>query len=209
MAIMAATATPEFESESSQSFAAKANGTEVTDAVEDIIFGSIAGVAGKYIEYPFDTVKVRLQSQPDHLPLRYTGPLDCFRHVTLLFRHLNSKNTLISSLPKREHQNLAIAPSPSLPPLPLWQQALAGASAGMSYNFLFFPADTIKSRMQTVTTSSTVQQVKFWGEGVAIWRRYGVRGLYRGCGITVMRSAPSSAFIFIIFDALKGHFHSE
>jgi mitochondrial ornithine carrier protein len=34
---------------------------------------------GKYIEYPFDTVKVRLQSQPDHLPLRYTGPLDCFR----------------------------------------------------------------------------------------------------------------------------------
>ncbi|KAK2629461.1 hypothetical protein QTJ16_000281 [Diplocarpon rosae] len=348
MAIMAATATPEFESESSQSFAAKANGTEVTDAVEDIFFGSIAGVAGKYIEYPFDTVKVRLQSQPDHLPLRYTGPLDCFRQslridglfglyrgisaplvgaaletsslffwervareslfkaglyrrekplplsalwltgaisgaftslvltpvelvkckiqvpgktsadglvhrpptplavirdvwryqglrgfwngqlgtliretggcaawfgskesVTLLFRHLNSKNTLISSLPKREHQNLAIAPSPSLPPLPLWQQALAGASAGMSYNFLFFPADTIKSRMQTVTTSSTVQQVKFWGEGVAIWRRYGVRGLYRGCGITVMRSAPSSAFIFIIFDALKGHFHSE
>ena len=34
---------------------------------------------GKYIEYPFDTVKVRLQSQPDHLPLQYKGPLDCFR----------------------------------------------------------------------------------------------------------------------------------
>ena len=34
---------------------------------------------GKVIEYPFDTVKVRLQSQPGHLPLRYTGPLDCFK----------------------------------------------------------------------------------------------------------------------------------
>ena len=34
-----------------------------------------------------------------------------------------------------------------------------------------------------------------------------MRGLYRGCGITVARSAPSSAFIFIIFDALKGRFH--
>lgn len=48
-------------------------------ALKDIAFGSIAGVAGKFVEYPFDTVKVRLQSQPDHLPLRYTGPLDCFR----------------------------------------------------------------------------------------------------------------------------------
>ncbi|RQM05050.1 hypothetical protein DH86_00003628, partial [Scytalidium sp. 3C] len=39
----------------------------------------ISGIAGKYIEYPFDTVKVRLQSQPDHLPPLYKGPLDCFK----------------------------------------------------------------------------------------------------------------------------------
>lgn len=49
------------------------------EAIKDIICGSTAGVVGKYIEYPFDTVKVRLQSQPDTIPLRYTGPLDCFK----------------------------------------------------------------------------------------------------------------------------------
>jgi ornithine carrier protein len=49
------------------------------EALKDIIYGSTAGVVGKFIEYPFDTVKVRLQSQPDGLPLRYTGPLDCFK----------------------------------------------------------------------------------------------------------------------------------
>jgi ornithine carrier protein len=49
------------------------------EAIKDIVCGSVAGVVGKYIEYPFDTVKVRLQSQPDSLPLRYTGPLDCFK----------------------------------------------------------------------------------------------------------------------------------
>ena len=48
-------------------------------ALKDIVFGSFAGVVGKIIEYPFDTVKVRLQAQPDHIPLRYAGPLDCFR----------------------------------------------------------------------------------------------------------------------------------
>jgi ornithine carrier protein len=49
------------------------------EALQEITFGSIAGIFGKILEYPFDTVKVRLQSQPDHIPLRYTGPVDCFR----------------------------------------------------------------------------------------------------------------------------------
>lgn len=49
------------------------------EAAKDIVFGSIAGIVGKFIEYPFDTVKVRLQSQPDGLPPQYKGPLDCFR----------------------------------------------------------------------------------------------------------------------------------
>jgi ornithine carrier protein len=49
------------------------------EALKDIVCGSMAGVVGKFIEYPFDTVKVRLQSQPDNVPLRYTGPLDCFK----------------------------------------------------------------------------------------------------------------------------------
>jgi ornithine carrier protein len=124
--------------------------------------------------------------------------------VTLLFRQWNhsfpSKNPHPQNLPTTQS-------SPDLAPLPLWQQALAGASAGMSYNFLFFPADTIKSRMQTVAATSTAPQVKFWQEGRAIYRAYGLKGLYRGCGITVARSVPSSALIFVVFDALKGGLH--
>lgn len=49
------------------------------DAVKDVAFGSIAGMIGKIIEYPFDTIKVRLQSQSDSSPHRYLGPLDCFQ----------------------------------------------------------------------------------------------------------------------------------
>ncbi|KAF3170876.1 hypothetical protein TWF788_010047 [Orbilia oligospora] len=53
------------------SIAAK-DGHAVT-AIKDITYGSIAGMVGKFIEYPFDTVKVRLQTQ-NH----FKGPLDCF-----------------------------------------------------------------------------------------------------------------------------------
>jgi len=50
-------------------------------------------MAGKLIEYPFDTVKVRsflkpclicqvrLQTQSDIKPLQFRGPLDCFRQT--------------------------------------------------------------------------------------------------------------------------------
>lgn len=86
-------------------------------------------------------------------------------------------------------------------PLPLWQQAVAGASAGVSYNFLFFPADTVKSRMQTATGGA--DRRSFAGETVALWRQAGLKGFYRGCGITCVRSAPSSAFIFMVYDGLK------
>ena len=49
------------------------------EAAKDILFGSTAGIVGKFIEYPFDTVKVRLQSQPDGIPPQYKGPIDCFK----------------------------------------------------------------------------------------------------------------------------------
>ena len=97
-----------------------------------------------------------------------------------------------------------------------WQQLLAGAAAGMSYNFIFFPADTVKSRMQTAAVEHghergaqvPHQPLRFWSTGAALWHEQGLKGLYRGCGITVARSAPSSAFIFLVFEELKGRFGS-
>lgn len=92
-------------------------------------------------------------------------------------------------------------------PLPLHQQMLAGAFAGMAYNFIFFPADTIKSRMQTEDMShgAAGNRKSFAAVGRTLWQQQGLRGLYQGCGITVARSAPSSAFIFGIYEALRGY----
>lgn len=88
--------------------------------------------------------------------------------------------------------------------LPVYQRMAAGAVAGMSYNFLFYPADTIKSRLQTEdVTKMTGGKNTFSSVGRAIWKQHGLKGLYRGCGITCARSIPSSAFIFTIYEELK------
>lgn len=95
-------------------------------------------------------------------------------------------------------------------PLPLYQQMAAGAVAGMSYNFIFYPADTIKSRMQTEEVGALgggQKRKTFMTVGRALWKQHGLKGMYRGCGVTVFRSAPSSALIFSIYEWLKKTFN--
>jgi len=299
-------------------------------SAKDIAFGSLAGMLGKFIEYPFDTVKVRLQSQAEDYPLRYRGPLDCLvqglRHdgVRGMYRGISSplvgaaaENSLLffsynlaqaftrrtlypdfgskDPLPihalitcgaasgsfasfvltpielikcKMQVQSIFTSPHlptnspgiklPSTPPGPLaligdvyrtygirgfwhgqmgtflretggsaawfgayehvsltlrhWRDTdslpagdmmLAGAAAGVSYNFVLFPADSVKSRMQTEAISADEKTKGFWAVGRGMYKAGGLKSLYRGCGITCARSAPSSAIIFLCYEKLK------
>jgi len=316
-------------------YPAKHTPSQAIEALKDITFGSIAGIAGKVVEYPFDTVKVRLQSQPDHLPLQYKGPWDCFRQSIRhdgfrgLYRGVSAPffgaaaetaclfwsyrlaqdflrsrvyfgadvlplsglvtagalsgavtsliltpielvkcrmqvplhspldptlgpRTSLSSAPQspfaviadvyrregmlgfwrgqlgtflretggtaawfgayeastlffkqRLKQELKL-PTDSDITIPIHQQMVSGAVAGMSYNFIFYPADTIKSKIQTGELTNV--RPTFINVGRALWQAHGLKGLYRGCGITVARSAPSSALIFTIVENLKRAF---
>lgn len=307
------------------------------DSFKDVLFGSIAGATGKVFEYPFDTVKVRLQSQSDINP-QFKGPMDCFkqtfrnegfkgfyrgvssplvgaaaetaslfvfygatqrvvRNVTGITEEKLSMPTLlgcgavagaitsfiltpielikcqmqVQALYAKPASSSAISSSSSKASLHtvakphmgvyelvvdnlktsgvkgLWkgqlgtllretggsaawfgayeyvtasfkrrnhttecttfESLLAGAAAGMSYNLSLFPADTIKSRMQTESVTNGSSSGKgFFEVGREIYQRGGIRALYRGCGITVSRAAPSSAIIFFTYEQLKKTF---
>lgn len=331
------------------------------DSCLDVLCGSFAGASGKLLEYPFDTVKVRLQSQPDHLPQRFSGPLDCFRQTlqregfaglyrgisgpifgaaaenaslfvsygvaqTMFRRHIygnvdrlpetvlltcgaisgivtsflltpielvkcqmqvqylygtsnpmatttstSTPVTKTGKVPRISTQSLhTSAPLPG--PLKLisniysrdgfsgfwrgqtgtlfreaggsaaWfgcyeyvnksfrvyrgdlagkntmgESMLAGAVAGVMFNLSLYPADTIKSKIQTeaviathsgIGNSSRSLQQGFFEVGRHIYKTGGVKALYRGCGITIARAAPSSAIIFATYEKLK-EFSSE
>ncbi|KAK9457067.1 mitochondrial carrier domain-containing protein [Dipodascopsis uninucleata] len=288
------------------------------ETAREISFGSVAGIAGKFFEYPFDTIKVRLQSQPDDRPLKFKGPIDCFRQtishegILGLYRGISSplvgaaaENAslfwsykmsqfflrsfgLIASqeLPlgalilcgaisgaftsfiltpielikcKMQVQNLVVAsPGEKMPGATglilqvyrdtgltgFWrgqlgtlfretggsaawfgsyeyvsglfrkqdpnrtsnsasESMIAGAIAGIAYNISLFPADSIKSRMQTESLLGTGESKGFWEIGRSMYKSGGIAVLYRGCGMTVMRSAPSSAIIFVTYEQLK------
>jgi ornithine carrier protein len=120
---------------------------------------------------------------------------------------------LVARRLRNEHGSDASLATASATELQPWESALSGAIAGASFNLALFPADTVKSTMQTAeelrpTAMGAAAQPKatFGGTFMALYRAQGIRGLYAGCGITVARSIPSSAMIFLIYDGLKNYF---
>ncbi len=123
-----------------------------------------------------------------------------------------------SILSYRQNQLPSTSPRLTKKDLKTWELMASGACAGMSYNIILFPADSIKSAMQTESelrprytiSPSTGEKVsikpKFWKVGKEIWQKRGMKGLYAGCGITVARAAPSSAMIFLIYESLESRF---
>jgi ornithine carrier protein len=103
--------------------------------------------------------------------------------------------------------------------LPAYKIIVCGASSGISYNTVIFPADVAKAVQQTsivcpssdagrpvlklrslATTVDANCRVPTIGEIVGfIWRTQGIRGFYKGLSITLIRSAPSSAIAFITY----------
>lgn len=97
--------------------------------------------------------------------------------------------------------------------LKAWESAVSGASAGGMFNLALFPADTIKSVMQTEEELRPLSRrgngrlkPSFWSTLKEMYGKGGIRGFYAGCGITIARSIPSSAIIFLTFDGLTKHF---
>jgi len=92
----------------------------------------------------------------------------------------------------------------------LWESALSGATAGVLYNLAMFPADTVKSTMQTEEElrpkAKGVPKSTFFGLFRELYAKQGLKGLYAGGGITIARSVPSSALIFLIYDGLSQRF---
>ncbi|KAF5366204.1 hypothetical protein D9758_005785 [Tetrapyrgos nigripes] len=304
-------------------------------AMREITFGSIAGMASKIFEHPFDLTKVRLQAQVLDTSARFSGPLDCMRqtwknegipglyrglpapvfgamleNATLFLSYREAQNVIKSFTGTSENQKLPfsqlavaaaaagavtslvltpvelvkckmqvqtlVTPAPSAatntPPGPLsvltsiirtsgvrglwvgqsgtfiretggsaawfgtkeyvgslliarrlgskpsdsqnppkllpWESAVSGACSGITFNLAFFPADTVKSAMQTEDElrpkgpGAPKTRSTFFGTLVQMYKAQGPRGLYAGCGITIARSTVSSGMIFLIYDEL-------
>ena len=97
-----------------------------------------------------------------------------------------------------------------------WESALAGALAGVVSTLVLYPADTVKSAVQTegefrarlapsqqISTMTIRTGDTFLAVTKRMYAANGLQGFYAGCGMTIARAAPGSAIIFLVYDGLS------
>ncbi|PVH21415.1 hypothetical protein CXQ85_000392 [Candidozyma haemuli] len=157
--------------------------------VKDIAAGFVGGATQVLIGQPFDLVKIRLQTSPSGATttsivkqvIQKEGPLAFYKGTLALF---SVWEHLLKYSGKSE--------------LSLWPQTyLAGAAAGLVNSPVTAPVEQLRILSQASTKSTSLQETVR-----AIWGNQGVRGLYRGLGVTVVRECQAYGVWFMSYEWL-------
>ncbi|KAJ3038771.1 carnitine transporter [Rhizophlyctis rosea] len=99
------------------------------------------------------------------------------------------------------------------------QVGLAGAFSALPTSFILGPAEQVKIRLQIQDSSMKSQRVRnasktaadngFRNVVMGIVREGGVRALFRGTGLTLLRDVPGSFFYFLVYEAVKRSFGGD
>lgn len=182
---------------------------------KDFIAGTAAGVTICLVGHPFDTVKVRLQTQPLGKQRLFTGGLDCVRQtvqkegVRALYKGLGSP---LSTVPiinavvfaSYEHGKRLVRYDPEFSN-ETWKIVLAGTYCGFVNSFIIGPVDLVKARLQVQydTDSSKSRYRGSWDATRKIVRSSGMRGLFKGMVPTILREVPAYTAQFTVYEFVK------
>jgi len=184
--------------------------SESLEQVKDLIAGTMAGVLAKLIEYPFDTLKVRLQTTPEKYG---NSAVQRFRKMIAeegygsLFRGLPApligamgENSVIfwsygiaarfisSGNPKSE--------------LSRAQVGVAGLFSGLAVGTYLTPVEYVKCRLQAKSTSGLYTSA-FHCLQVSIASQGGIRILFTGWWSTLARDVPGHAAYFLTYTVVS------
>lgn len=178
------------------------------------ISGGFAGFMASFVLTPIELIKCQLQVKNLSTHTKVTSKLyssvikDVIRQSgvvglwkglgSTLLREINGTAIWFGTYEflSEEFDKVSMIPKDANP-------LISGALAGATFNLLTFPVDTIKSNIQT---NDILRQLK---DGlnrvgyVSIIRSLGVRRLYNGLSITLIRSLPANAMIFYSYEWMK------
>lgn len=200
----------------------------MADVAKDLSAGTVGGAAQLICGHPFDTIKVKLQSQPAPLPghpRKYAGAMDAVRQTLAaeggrgLYKGMGAPLATVAAFNAvlftvRGQMETLLRPHPGGGALTVQQQVICGAAAGVAVSFLACPTELIKCRLQAqgaaavaVAPQPAPPAVRYGGPmDVAkhvLRSEGGVRGLFKGLVPTFAREVPGNAAMFGVYELVK------
>ncbi|CAA2979473.1 mitoferrin-like [Olea europaea subsp. europaea] len=99
-------------------------------------------------------------------------------------------------------EKVAVSP-PTHDGLEFWQFMIAGSIAGSVEHMAMFPVDTLKTRMQAITSSYKTPAITLRQSLGSIMKLEGLGGLYRGIAAMGLGAGPAHAVYFSIYETCK------
>lgn len=184
-------------------------------ALKDIFAGSVGGVFQCLVGHPLDTIKVRLQTQPTSVPLKYNGTIDCFKKIVAeegfagLYKGVQSPlvgMALMNSVLFLSYgQSKAFLQNDTNEVLSIPKIFLAGAMVGFTVSFVESPVDFFKSQLQ-VQYGGQQKYSGFIDCATKIAKSHGVRGVYQGLSATFIRDIPANSLYFGSYEIARRAF---
>eukprot|EP00118_Oscarella_pearsei_P004242 m.17797 g.17797 ORF g.17797 m.17797 type:complete len:302 (+) comp27555_c0_seq4:82-987(+) len=187
--------------------------TVVRRTLRNIIAGTTGGIAICLVGHPFDTLKVRLQTQPVVNPV-YAGLYDCFKKTVKgeglggLYRGVGSplvgqmffRATLFTTY----YQVSAFLAGADRQRTTIPQSFLAGMITGFTVAFIEGPIDLFKSKMQVQVIRTAQGQPALYRNvfhcGYTVTKQFGLRGFYQALGATMLRNVPANSIFFGFYE---------
>uniref|UniRef100_A0A452YQ45 Mitochondrial carnitine/acylcarnitine carrier-like protein n=1 Tax=Aegilops tauschii subsp. strangulata TaxID=200361 RepID=A0A452YQ45_AEGTS len=189
---------------------------QMGDVAKDLAAGTVGGAAQLVVGHPFDTIKVKLQSQPTPppgQPPKFAGAMDAVKQTISaegprgLFKGLVP--TMAREIPGNalmfgvyEATKQFIAGGQDTSELGRGSLILAGGVAGAAFWGSVYPTDVVKSKLQV----DDFKNPKYSGSMDAfkkILAADGARGLYRGFGPAMARSVPANGACFLAYEVTR------
>jgi len=188
-------------------------------AFKSFLAGTCAGITGKIIEYPFDTVKVRLQTQnfvkSSSDAVQFNGALDCLRKTVAnegfagLYKGLLSpligaagENMMSFVLFDQVKMHYINATNSTAGTVPMRYIFFAGGVAGFGTTLVLTPVELVKCRLQIQQSSAEAAYSGVMDCAKTVFKEEGIRGLFRGGLSTMAREVPGNALWFGTYETL-------
>lgn len=184
--------------------------------LKNFVAGGVGGACLLLAGHPLDTIKVRLQTQPKPSStqyLVYTGTYDCLRKTVskegIMGLYKGMGAPLMGVAPMMAISFFGFALGKQLQqtdpgkPLTSTQLFFSGCLAGLFTTVIVAPGERIKCLLQVQSSRGGSKYTGPLDCALQLYKEQGIRSVYKGTLLTLIRDVPSNGLYFLTYENLK------